>query len=68
MLARKGAELAEEDAAKAMILDTVAEIVNLRGDRDEAIALMKQAVELDPDNEYFQKQVSRFEGELAESM
>jgi tetratricopeptide (TPR) repeat protein len=67
-LARKGAELAEEAAAKAMILDTVAEIVNLRGDRDEAIALMKQAVELDPDNEYFQKQVSRFEGELAESM
>jgi tetratricopeptide (TPR) repeat protein len=67
-LARKGAEIAEDDASKAMIIDTVAEIVNLRGDRDEAVALMKQAVELDPDNEYFQKQVSRFAGELAGSM
>jgi tetratricopeptide (TPR) repeat protein len=67
-LARKGAELAEDAGQKAQILDTLAEIVNLRGDRDAAIATMHQAIELDPENEYYQEQLTRFEGEIAETM
>ncbi len=67
-LARKGAELAEDDVMKAMILDTAAEIVNLRGDRAGAITLMKEALALDPDNEWYRKQLDRFEGRLTESM
>lgn len=61
-LARKGAELAEDDLQKAQIIDTVAEIVNLRGDQDGAIALMQQAIELDPDNDYYTEKRDRFAG------
>jgi tetratricopeptide (TPR) repeat protein len=67
-LARKGAELAEEPASKAMILDTAAEIRFLQGDTAEALALMRQAVELAPDNEYYQEQIVRFSGEDAETI
>jgi tetratricopeptide (TPR) repeat protein len=67
-LARNGAELAEDDSQKAQILDTVAEIVNLRGDTDGAIALMQRAIELAPDNDYYTEQLDRFTGaELADT-
>ena len=62
-LARKGVELAEDDSAKAMIIDTVAEIVYLGGDRDEAVALIAKARELDPESEYYEKQLARFQGD-----
>jgi tetratricopeptide (TPR) repeat protein len=65
-LARKGAELAEDGAEKALILDTVAEIAHLRGDQAEAVALIEQAIELDPDNEYYGEQLDRFTGSIAE--
>lgn len=59
-LARKGAELAESDPVRGNILDTVAEIANLRGDPAEAVRLMERAVDLDTSNVYFQEQLDRF--------
>ena len=60
-MALKGVELAGTDAEKANILDTAAEICNALGNCDEALARIKQAIELDPDREYFQEQLARFE-------
>lgn len=65
-MALKGAELAATDGERANILDTAAEICNARGNCDEAIARIKQAIELDPDKEYFKTQLARFEKLLAE--
>jgi tetratricopeptide (TPR) repeat protein len=59
-LARKGVELAKDDDRRAMILDTVAEIVNRRGDAAGAAALIQEAMELDPDNEHYTEQFERF--------
>ena len=60
-LALKGVELAETDGQKANILDTVAEICNARGNCDEALVHIKHALGLDPDSEYLQDQLARFE-------
>ena len=57
---QKGIKLAQPGREKAMILDTVAEIVNLDGSPKEAIVLMEQALTEDPENEYYQKQLERF--------
>lgn len=59
-LARKGVELAEDATEKAMVLDTVAEICNLRGQCDQAVELITRAVEQDPENEHYQEQLTRF--------
>lgn len=65
-LAEKGAELAPAGADRAMILDTVAEICNARGDCKDAVAWIQKAIENDPNRQYFAKQLERFEKELAE--
>jgi tetratricopeptide (TPR) repeat protein len=65
-MARKGVELAEPGSQRARILDTVAEICNLRGKCEEAVSLMARAVEDDPDNEHYQSQLERFEQRLEE--
>jgi tetratricopeptide (TPR) repeat protein len=62
-LARRGADLASAGGQKAMVLDTLAELVFLRGATDEAVELIRQAIEQDPENEYYQKQLVRFGGE-----
>lgn len=62
-LALKGAELAETDKQKANILDTAAEICAARGNGDQAIARIKQAMALDPEKQYFKEQLARFEKE-----
>jgi tetratricopeptide (TPR) repeat protein len=64
-MAMKGAELAETDPERANILDTAAEICNAMGNCDEAVAKMQQAIELDPEKEYFKDQLARFQ-KLAE--
>ncbi|RKZ14127.1 hypothetical protein DRQ50_09515 [bacterium] len=64
-MAIKGIELAATDGERANILDTAAEICNARGNCEDAIARIKQAIELDPDKEYFRDQLDRFEKELA---
>jgi tetratricopeptide (TPR) repeat protein len=65
-LARKGAELAEDDSQKAQILDTTAEIAYLRGNQAEAVALIQQAITLDPESEGYGKQLDRFSDSVAE--
>jgi tetratricopeptide (TPR) repeat protein len=61
-LALRGARLSDDDAQRANILDTAAEICNARGDCTKAVQLIKEAIELDPDKEYFREQLQRFEG------
>lgn len=65
-MARKGVELSEEGGARANILDTLAEICNLKGDCGEALEIIRRAAAEDPSNEYIQRQVARFEGLVAE--
>ena len=64
--ARKAITMAESGNELGNVLDTLAEICNLKGDCGEAVELMRQAVAEDPDSEYFQKQLARFEKLLAE--
>lgn len=64
--ARKGISLAAAGSEKAAILDTLAEICAVKGDCGDSVDLMRQAVKEDPTNEYYQKQLVRFEGLLAE--
>jgi tetratricopeptide (TPR) repeat protein len=64
-LTLRAIDLSPDAAGKANCLDTLAELVNLRGDTDEAIALMKQAIELDPHGSYsayYKRQLEKFEG------
>ena len=61
MLARRGAELATPGKERAMILDTTAELCNARGNCDDAVELMRQALEEDPDSKHYARQLTRFE-------
>ena len=61
VMARKGVELAESGTTKANVLDTLAEICNLKGDCGDALEIMQLAVAEAPDNEYFRQQLKRFE-------
>ena len=65
-LALRGVELAPEVGQKANILDTAAEICNAMDDCQEAVELMRQAVEYSPDRDYFQTQLAKFESILQE--
>jgi len=66
-LARRAVELAQPGSQQANILDTVAQIVFLHGDAAEAARLMQRAIEMDPENEYFQEQLQKFTGADAPS-
>jgi tetratricopeptide (TPR) repeat protein len=65
-LALRGVELAPDDESRAQILDTAAEICNALGDCSRAVAYIKQAIELEPNNEGHKLQLARFEKLLAE--
>lgn len=59
--ALKHAEKANEVEVKnAGYLDTLAEVHFRKGNRDKALTLMKECVELDGKNVYFRKQLERF--------
>jgi tetratricopeptide (TPR) repeat protein len=60
-LSRKSVELAKPGREKAMNFDTLAEILNARGKTTEALEFEKKAVSEDPSDEFFPKQVARFE-------
>jgi hypothetical protein len=60
-LARKGVDLAESGTEKAAVLDTVAEIVNARGDAPEAASLIEQALHETPDDESLQEKLEQFQ-------
>lgn len=55
--ARKAVEQAPEQAG---YLDTLAEVHFQRGDKEQAIALMKKCVEMEPTRPFFRKQLKRF--------
>lgn len=59
-LARKAVTIAANPKSKSMYLDTLAEIVFLQGDAPQAIELIRQAQQNDPQNEYYQKQEQKF--------
>ena len=59
-LARKGVELTD-GPARANVMDTLAEICNAKGDCGEALELIRAALAINPDNDYLQKQLVRFE-------
>lgn len=59
-LARLGVEKAEGGVQRAELLDTLAEIRFLRGDRAGAVETALQAVEMDPGNPRYRRQVARF--------
>jgi tetratricopeptide (TPR) repeat protein len=61
-LARLGVEKAEGGEHRAQVLDTLAEILFLRGDRKGALATARKAVEMDPGNPWYRKQVGRYAG------
>jgi tetratricopeptide (TPR) repeat protein len=57
--ARKAVELSHE--ANAETLDTLAEVYFLNGAFEEALEAEKKALRLEPDNELFKKNLSRYE-------
>ena len=65
-LARRGIELAESGQLRGAIYDTVAEICNVRGSCEDAVEYIRLAIAADPENEYYQEQLARFEAILAE--
>jgi len=65
-LALLGVELADDDEARANVLDTAAELCYELGDCQQAVELIRRAVDAHPDREYYRKQLERFEGLLAE--
>lgn len=64
-LARKGVELATPGKERAMILDTVAEICNARGNCRDAVTLIEQALAESPGDKHYQSQLERFQKILA---
>ena len=58
--AREGVTMDGEPAHIAMLTDTLAELVHLRGETEEALSLVHHCIELDPDNEYYHDQEKRF--------
>ena len=65
-MALRGIELAEDDAQRATILDTAAEICAARGDCTEALVRIRKAIELDPENDYYKDQLAKFDKKAAE--
>lgn len=59
-LAREAVRLEPKSAG---YLDTLAEVHFHRHERDDAVRLMKQCIEMEPGNDYFQKQLARFQAD-----
>ncbi|HPF69585.1 MAG TPA: tetratricopeptide repeat protein [Candidatus Krumholzibacteria bacterium] len=60
-MALKAVDLAADDQERAEVLDTLAEICHALGNCDDAVAHMKRAIELQPDNGRYKEQLARFE-------
>ena len=59
-MAHKGVKLAAAGKEKAMILDTYAEILFHNGKKEDAIAMIEEALKEDPKSEYYPKQLEKF--------
>ena len=60
----RAVELSDDDSDRSNYLDTAAEICLKQGNCEDAIARIKQAIELAPDREYFKEQLAKFEAAL----
>ena len=60
-LAQKAVDMMKPGSERAMVIDTLAEIASARGDHQQAVKLMKQAIEEHPGHDYYQKQLVRFQ-------
>ena len=58
--AQKGVKLAKDTMQKASIIDTEAEVLWKLGRMDEAIQVIEEAIKLQPEEIYFQKQKEKF--------
>jgi tetratricopeptide (TPR) repeat protein len=63
--AQKAVEFEPENAQH---LDTLAEVHFRKGDRDQALSLMKKCIELDPKRSYYGKQLVRFKDQPCDSL
>ncbi|MFC1572126.1 hypothetical protein ACFL6M_00860 [Candidatus Eisenbacteria bacterium] len=61
-LAQNGVDLTPPGSSQANVIDTLAQIVYLRGDQQRATELIRQALEMDPENEYLKEQIKKFTG------
>ncbi len=59
-LAKKALELADDPLDKANILDTLAEILSLQGKHQEAIKTEEKAIELNPKDKLFKRNLEKF--------
>ncbi len=57
-IAHKAVRLSDEDPG---IMDTLAEVYFARGQYEEAVSWIKRAIAKEPDDQYFQDQLARFE-------
>lgn len=64
MYARRTINLVYPGRARAMVLNTLAEICAARGEHQEALTAMEMAVRESPDNEYYQKQLETYRNEV----
>lgn len=55
----------EIDDSRASYLDTLAEVYFVRGEVADAVRVIRRARELSPEDDYFRKQLERFESALA---
>lgn len=63
--ARQTVNLVYPGRIRAMVLNTVAEIVYARGDIEKAIGVIKLAIEQEPENDFYADQLERFQTESA---
>ncbi len=64
-VAREGVVMDALPAHVAMLMDTLAELVFLKGETAEALKLVEDCIELDPENKYYRGQQVRFQGILS---
>ena len=61
-LARRGVDLTPTGSMRADLLDTLAQLVYLRGDAPAAAGLIRQALEVNPASAYLKEQLAKFTG------
>jgi tetratricopeptide (TPR) repeat protein len=64
MFARKTVNLVYPGRIRAMVLNTAAEICQASGKTEEAVRLIRMAIDQEPENEFYPKQLERFQESL----
>ena len=52
--------ISDDDTKKAMVLDTKAEIYWKLGNKNDAVLIINEAINIEPENEYYQHQKNKF--------